>query len=467
MFTEQITNSPLREVYTSFYTGEVINTGDESLKTTLAMLSHHRDLGSIRFLVNTWYGILDGAHHMVNSFDSDSEFNNNVYIEFYRTKSDDDFVRIKNSIEEYAGIDSIDERASMSLDKFFEQHGADVKFYVVPAIKTTIVFAKTYSESLFHFIQAVIPKLIPWAYTTPLTDKEKQIVYSLTSKSKDSYMEVLNEFVQEVNVNEMRVRSLLDGWEVDIYKSKIRNLENDIDSRKQQLNRYRDEISSLLTTIRDLNIRLNGYRFAERDQNKNGLMELFLSNPDFELDKVEDNLLWCTYKGYIMYWDETEFESCTKFKDSVIYNGRVGTWEDKNRLIRAIFDERRFRIRTCAKWYFDRNNLCMQSRSGSDYSSTILETHMPNPHIGHYSCTYESNEEILNLLSEGNFDMALYQAAFASQQLTFSDSTIISCFAEDLFAEDAKSFIELEDGTCVTPRQAMRILRDEAESETE
>jgi hypothetical protein len=125
------------------------------------------------------------------------------------------------------------------------------------------------------------------------------------------------------------------------------------------------------------------------------------------------------------------------------------------KLYRAIFSERKYKLRLCAAYRADiRLGLtAIKSYVFPSESSTYL----PNPHIQNHGCIGGYAERFQEYLQKRDYVGAIDQAVVSARNLNFCDSTVIKMFANKLSTTGIKC-IEKPDGTLLSPREAIREL---------
>lgn len=356
------------------------------------------------------------------------------------------------------------------VNKFLEQNGIEAKVYICEEKKLAAVIGYTDVE-VRHFILALTPRLFPAVFKEPVSDLEFKLLRSLSVKSGFvTFVETIDEITKDWNLREIIIRNSLEGFEVNFNRVKIEKVQREIEATRSHMENIMRQIASARSRIRELQAEENGYRMlSDSEENKNGLMNLFLSNPSIHLIQVlkDESVLDYSVKTHITAWDESLAETYIENRTSFLYDldsNKIRSKDDKELLLNAIFLDRSIKIRAISGFRFIMgSDMDIRSFGGFDMSGEV--TYIYHPHMS-YNCLGDNPEVIQEHLNNGNYVGAVSQTLYAAQQLTVSDSTVMYRLTEHLFNDTPKRFCELPDGRCVTPTNALRWLKGELEDET-
>ena len=131
--------------------------------------------------------------------------------------------------------------------------------------------------------------------------------------------------------------------------------------------------------------------------------------------------------------------------------------------MRAIFIDQSVRVRFCAAYSFNLYSNSGEGLPGFSRYGALLNDHMPNPHINRFGCTGDYRKTMRELLSRGDYVMAIEQASASCRTLTLSD-TSARTFCNNLFGSQGMkeaNCIELPNGSVVTATEAIKYLKEE------
>ena len=186
----------------------------------------------------------------------------------------------------------------------------------------------------------------------------------------------------------------------------------------------------------------------------NELMQYFLMNKHLELESVEDTSIVFSAGGYyIDMWDEDVARmSIDKKSNSIYAYFKSGDKEKAKAFFEACFIDEKLRIKVCAAYQINAYGGC-SALSHHKYPEWMMDC-MPNPHTDYFACL-GGHESVINQATNcGNYVSAVEQCCASARNLNFSDSVVMERWSKQFFDMDIRC-VELPDGTCVTPMEAV------------
>lgn len=375
-----------------------------------------------------------------------AEYMENNFIEAYP-----DFIRVKKITE------------------FFKK-SFKVVCFIRPAYRQVVLFLGSSRREHFHAVQAAIPAMMPWFFEkNSLSKAELELLHSLEGDNADKYYECINEIADVKGLREDFIKSSLGGAESYVEKERAKVL-------RIQINDTVSKIASLSRNIENYNLERERYvnelfaldeKINSNDSEHSELAEYFCCNKNLQLTNADLPYIYFTVTGYLEYFDKDLAERVINNPNSIAYkyNGCSYTNEDTTRRVKAllteIFIKENAKIRTCAAYSISLNGN-YDAHSGYEFDDDMSRSNTPNPHIQHYGCMGSYSPLINELLQNKNYIGAIEQCAASCRSLNFGDSTVMSTFMKELFygitsgafSNDTKC-IELQDGTRMTPREAL------------
>lgn len=356
--------------------------------------------------------------------------------------------------------------------QYFKQRGCVSDIRIVPEKKSAYVYLRNPSNESIHLVQSVIPRLYPEVFKEkPLTELELQLLKALSKK--DGYIlynETISKMAEAYDFREMQINKELTGFEIDFEREKIRAIDSRIRDVEYQIRSFETEISKLIRDRRGMLQEKIGIELFQKENDSNGLRDLFLSTKSLELAKVENHNVCYYVNGYISVWDEALMESLVTNKRSIFYrntdsgNTEIKSKSDREKLLTAILVDRKLKIRaktgytlkTGDQIYIDSYNAM------PDTSSRIS-----NPHIVGYDCLGGNRDVVRECLSKGDYVGAIIQTTYSATQISAEDTTVMDYFVDQLFNKTDVRFVELPDGTCVTSAGAINWLNEQEKEDTD
>lgn len=369
-----------------------------------------------------------------------------------------------NFIEEYPDFIRV-----KKITEFFKK-SFKVVCFIRPAYRQVVLFLDSSRREHFHAVQAAIPAMMPWFFEkNSLSKAELELLHSLEGDNADKYYECINEIADVKGLREDFIKSSLGGAEsyvekerASVLRAQINNTVSRIASLSRDIERFNLERERCVNELFALDEKINS-----NDSEHSELAEYFCCNKNLQLEEADLPYIYFTVTGYLEYFDKDLAERVINNPNSIAYkyNGCSYTNEDATRRVKAllteIFIKENAKIRTCAAYSISLNGN-YDAHSGYEFSEDILRSNTPNPHIQHYSCMGSYSTLINELLQNKNYVGAIEQCAASCRSLNFGDSTVMSSFMRELFygtisgafSDDTKC-IELQDGTRMTPKEAL------------
>lgn len=131
--------------------------------------------------------------------------------------------------------------------------------------------------------------------------------------------------------------------------------------------------------------------------------------------------------------------------------------------MRAIFVDRKIRLRFCAAYEFDLQGQ-VTGLNNHEFEQSVFGTYMPNPHIQQYHCLGNYAQQINLFLQQQNYIGAIEQCIASCISLNWNDWTVIEKFLSVLLQDawGVQRCIELPDGSVVSATDAIEWLKAQA-----
>lgn len=357
------------------------------------------------------------------------------------------------------------EKITAFYQKFFP-----VLCFVNRETRATILFVWGADMQTIHYLQCGILAYLPWYFdpTNGLSDTEKELIASLTERTKDKYISCLNKIVEKYDLRSENIKALLEGFESRFERVEISRAEEEINDILRRIQNYRDQIAEYNKRKRDLDIRILGLSVkAAENEGKSEIMEYFLRNKNVVLYEVGDDWISFGAKNYCLIYEQDAAKSAINNPNSFFYkiDGRthehVIPAEDMKLLMTEIFLNQKLRLRFCAAYKFSMSGNAYGLRNFT-YSYEFSEC-TPNPHIDRFECIGDYQTLMEEALRENDFIMAVEQAIASCGSLNFNDYTVMKEFCRRIYgiseSDVCMQCIELPDGSVVTPKDAIQYLK--------
>lgn len=351
----------------------------------------------------------------------------------------------------------------MPVTEFFRKQ-MRVSCFVEMEQKRVLLVVSGMDMRKMHYLQCAILAIFPWYFdkSKGITADEMELVKSLRETSEATYLALLEKLSGRYDFRESGIRKMLDGFETRFERAELTRLTNELERRRRDIESYKNEIASLLRTVRDLELKSWGIRtkVKEDEGNDSEIMEYFLGNKSVQLDSVTDDKIQFHVKTYLRYFDRDNAATLANNRRSCIYQGFSGapSGDDMELLFRALFvdPKPKLRVVSWAKYvlYLGGNVDCI---SGATTPSDCLDA-LPNTHIQQFHCMGQYTSTIAECMLENDYIGSLEQCVASAGSLNMIDYAVMSQFPKDLFQGNRKC-VELPDGKIVSAKDAIEWLK--------
>lgn len=359
----------------------------------------------------------------------------------------------------------------------FYRKSFSVSCYINTELKNVCLFVDKMTMQKLHYLQCSIFAFLPWYFDPEkgVTDIEMELINSLREKHPDKYVECITKIASQYDFRTERIRSLLKGFETRYERIEYERASQDIQAYIDEINRLNRKIGDILKEKSDKEIRLLGLN-AKINDDSNGdseIMEYFLCNDNVSLETVDDNYMDFSCMGYVEYFDEDMAKQMIDNYRSYVYRptsnrdySKIIPVEDMKRLMYAIFIDQTIKMRFCAAYRLKLRGE-VQALCSHDYGCEF-STCTPNAHIDRYSCMGNYQRTINELLKNNNYIGAIEQCIASCRSLNFADSVVMTEFMMRLYEVSSSHVnikcIELPDGSVVKPKDAIKWLKEQEET---
>lgn len=338
--------------------------------------------------------------------------------------------------------------------------------FINPEHKSVIVFVENLSTSKLHYLQCAILGLFPWYFKPEegVSQEEMDLINTLRGREADAYSECIARISLRYDFRTARIKQQLAGFETRFEQREVERVRNTISRLDSDITRLNNDIGQKLNSRRDYEIRLLGLeaKIAEGGE-ESEIMDYFVRNKRLELSYVDTDVLSFIVKDYLTYFDEDTAKRIIDNQRSFVY---IIDGDTQNHLIPAekikelmyeIFINQTLKIKICAAYQF---NLAGNVSGLSHYTfGEECKGYLPNPHIQNYSCMGNYSTVINRSLVEHDYITAIEQTIASAKSINFNDSIVMATFMRCFYnvgnnTSENNKWIELPDGTSVTPTQA-------------
>lgn len=329
------------------------------------------------------------------------------------------------------------------------------------------------SLRLRHLAQFFIPRIIPAYFeNAPITEKEKNLLFSVKEKTQDKYMEAIQAIADELDLEAVFIKSSLHNFSRSRFETRLQYLKNEIEDINSSIESYRDSIRGLITNRQHMIDESNSIDLKINSNDATGdddLIRFFLSNRNvIDVLGVDGGCVSFMVRTILQSWNEDEMYR-------VITNGQAlrvpvnnSFWSQERvaKFVKAVFlPNPKLKIRMIGYYTLDTNYNEVTTQRGFDRNGKYAD-YARNPHLYKHGCLGDHEMYINEAMEAGEMETAIMQCVESAKSVNPSEMDVtFRPFLKSVF-EDGNKIILLPDGTNVTPVQAMVWLEEQEKEET-
>ncbi|MBQ9613046.1 MAG: hypothetical protein IJV14_10740 [Lachnospiraceae bacterium] len=346
------------------------------------------------------------------------------------------------------------------------------RIYSVPEKRYSVIMVHNLDIRKWHFIQSFIFKCLPWFFEdSPLNDLEKKLILSFREKNAPAYEAAIAAIAETFDFRNAAIKKVLKDFERNARRGQIETTREELSEIDNNVQRLQNKFREFMDQRDRIMIRLAGLEnIIATTSDDSELVEYFQANKTLTPIKAEGMSISFHVKTFLEYFD-AEMYRTSAARGSIFdnipnlaTNSPFASREDKKLLLDAIFsDEPLLRVKLCAYYKIDvRGDVC--SERGHAFPSEF-DHYMPNPHLQRHNCLGSHEGKIRDLLRHGDTIMAIEQCISSAKSINMSEwGPTMSYFVSDLMSTN-KKVIRLEDGTDMSPVEALNWLKERKKSE--
>lgn len=356
------------------------------------------------------------------------------------------------------------------LSKYVDLSGKSVVLHNELSKSNVIITLADQILMVEHLAASAVSRLFPWAFeSNPLTDEELSTLKMIYEGNFVGFADKLDSMYDHIRslMYEKEIRDQIHGFTNGFYNSRIDVYTERIKEDEERIRNYYDEIRRRRRNINDTMVLRADLQNKILSGAENGeeFSEYLIRNKTLKFIKKDGDKIYLAAFSFLSEYDEDMFDCYVKnqrTKDNYVYEESPYDFDLTKKLYRAIWEERRWKVRTYSVWSI--TNGCHVHTEG-DYIPRGLDIdidvdRLPQPHIVHYNCTGSYEDVFEELEAKGDFIGSMNTIVQSSSCINWSDSVVCRQFFEDFF-NDGKKFLEDKDGNLYTVSEVVNILKGE------
>lgn len=364
----------------------------------------------------------------------------------------------------------LDMKYQPSLTYFF---GAKFGVYAFADVehRITAVITSRLNSQKYHWLQAVIPMLMPWYWANETgkisIDKESlALLETLNSTDKDKYSELISWCADKLEIENKYNEEMLRGFLHTAQERSVDQAKSEIEGMRDRINDWLDSIGEYTRMINEKLAYITGVEASYDDTVATEFASYIRGNRAIKTMEFAGDQMKILCHGLVEYYNSDQMEELLKSRRSYVYSNVEGTALEGDKiakLLKALFVDEVLRIRVCALYSINVGRNRVNGLSNGTYPSEFAD-YYPNPHIEHYACIGDYESEMAQYLRNGNYVGAVEQCIASAQTLNFFDSTVTGRMISDFVrCYQTRKCIMLPNGDFVTIKDALEYLDGQAQ----
>lgn len=351
----------------------------------------------------------------------------------------------------------------------FLKNGFHTRLLVNPKKRTTLIICQSMNAGKMHALLNTVSAWFPWYWERKKVEPDEVELFKSTFKeaSPAKFLDCLEKMAAKYNWEEERIRRMLKDIGETAMKQSIANAERRIADYENRIRDFLRQVKDLQRSRYSEQTTLLGLKAREGDNKLSEVADFLNGNKNYKLVSVNGTSVVFDAIGYLTYFDEDMAKKYVENHSSILYRyGNGMSSGDKEIFYRALFVDRSIKIRMIARFEMDFSG-GVDANTYVDYKNN---TRLPNPHLNFHSCMNENANVVNEAIMDGDYILAFEQCAASMRNLSLADGTVMEEFLRIIcdgkyegYSFDSH-FVELPDGSVVTPTEAVEWLKKEAKA---
>jgi ribosomal protein L23 len=196
----------------------------------------------------------------------------------------------------------------------------------------------------------------------------------------------------------------------------------------------------------------------ENKSDCSALKDYFISQPAINITSCTSSAIEFVASGYLDLYDKDYVENMLSNKNSYIFSIDCSfNKSDIKEILKAIFVDEKYKIRTQAQFILQSDPLRIKAIRGAINGDRNVV--VPNPHLDGHGCMGGNDVLVATAIKNRDVQTMLDIAVSSTHNINFADSIVVTTFIRYLASHQNTSFLQDEDGVCVTVSQLLEAER--------
>jgi len=341
----------------------------------------------------------------------------------------------------------------------------DFAVFIHEESNSAFIFAPSTNIQLYHLCLAFTYTLFPAIFKNkPLSDDEIQVLKSLSHKTADSFISLMQKMLQPVRSVILRTElaSCFRGFrqgKISTAENRVHALRSQIEAVLEDYRRKETELENAIVMLEGLKVISDGDSEEEKE-----VIEYLSKEPRIQNISYDRGSLIFDVTTLLTNTDVKKYENAEKTQG--IYDGyRIASTNVFNNkanrmmLMKALFANPNpdLRVKISGHIVFQPSTNWMDAPRGQniDMTDPILSNCLINPHYKLHGCPGRNRDQIIQCLQQGDLISAIECSIAATGSVNIGETDItFRPFVQEILTSD-KRIIQRSDGTDLTPVEAL------------
>lgn len=331
--------------------------------------------------------------------------------------------------------------------------------FVNKARHLSVIFTTRMSVPAWHAIQSAVVNVLPWLFDeNRITREEVGILEAIAKNDEDGYKAKIKAIADAIDFRTQRIKSELDGFFERYYQMMKRSYTDDVNRIREEINRINEQINQKYQQIYDLTDKIFSADARIEEGSGMDIAGMFLANKSLYLDNVYDTEITFAVSGYMDMFDEDKAEKSINNEESPIYTYFSSNKAKAKALLKKIFLDQEWRIKTCAAYKFGGRRSVRGINGYSFCDIPDFADCMPNPHVQRYHCLGGYEPLINQYLTRNEYEGAINQTIASAHSINFYDGPVMEVFSQYLARDYADTKCIDTGSGCISVKEALDMM---------
>lgn len=379
----------------------------------------------------------------------------------------DEFLKDSSLKDEYTSLPKLELFAEKELSK---------KVYVrrFEKLNTVAFYTRSFDIQLYHVFQSLIPLYFPSIFAdNPVTKEEKEFLFTLMNQRDTTYRKAVEQFLGNEDLKRFLLRNQLLGFEKTLRQRKYEAAVDVVKDFEHQMEQCLRNYQNYWAQRQDAQVTADGLKYAvEQTEDETEFEDYICENKHLTNISLSNEGISFVIKTFVDPYLPDDWDSLsnrgTIFEGYKGYNEVVGEKENLKLLLDAIFSRNHsLKLKICGYINMNFRRGWCESQTGYNYvqADPNLRDYIPNGHLQEFNCFGQNKTEILAAMSEGDTIGAVECCINVVRRENVSERATFSPFVKTLVKCKGKCIVSEEDGSEMTPEQAIEYLKEKMNNE--